>query len=108
MENLFPGGLGLMLWSEPLPICAGNLGLMDSFADNERVLQSFCLLLSTWPDPHPSFSCVPRFNERFKQAQAYEIMSQACEFYVQTFFDQFGHAPLLPHQFPLDYHDSIM
>ena len=106
MENLFPGSLGLVLWSEPLLIHAGDLGLMDSFTGNERVLRSFCLLLSTWPDPHLSFSCVPCFDERFKEAQVYEIMSQACKFYVQTFFDHFGRASLLPHQFPLDYHNT--
>ncbi|KAH0831330.1 hypothetical protein J3R83DRAFT_13979 [Lanmaoa asiatica] len=106
MHAIFPGSSGLVLWSEPLPSKAGDLGLTDSFADNVRVLRSLCVLLSTWLGAHPSFSYIPSFDGQFKQAQVYETMSRACEFYVQTFFDHFGHPPLLPHHFPLEYHEQ--
>ena len=102
---IFLGSAGFVLWTEPLPKAAGDLGLMDSWADNEQVLRHFCFLLASWPNAHLSFSCLPRFDPESKQAQAYEVMSRACTFYVQTFFDHFGRPPLLPHQFPLDYHD---
>ena len=95
LHTLFPGSAGLVLWSKSLPSRAGNLGLMDSFPDNECVLRSLCLLLSTWLNA-PSLSYL-HFNERNKEVHTYEIMSQACHFYVQTFFDHFGHPPLLPH-----------
>ena len=103
LHTLFPGSAGLVLWSESLPSCAGSLGLTDAFPDNERVLRSFCLLLSTWPNA-PSLSFL-HFGERNKQVHAYETMSRACHFYIQTFFDHFGRPPLLPHRFPLEYHD---
>ena len=104
LHSLFPGSAGLVLWSESLPSRAGDLGLTDSHPDNERVLRSFCLLLSTWPNSHPSFSYL-HWKEGSKDVQVYEVMSRACHFYVQTFFDHFGRPPLLPHRFPLEYHD---
>lgn len=81
IQMLFPGSSGLVLWSEPLPSYAGDLGLTNSFGH------------------------VLCFNEQSKQVQAYAMMSWACEFYAQTFFDYFGHPPLLPHRFPLEYHE---
>jgi len=104
LHALFPGSAGLVLWSEALPTRAGDLGLTDSFPDNEHVLGSFCLLLSTWPNAHPSFSSI-HLTEGPKHVQAYEVMSQACHFYIQTFYDHFGRPPLLPHHFPLEFHD---
>ncbi|KAN0086211.1 hypothetical protein V8E55_007345 [Tylopilus felleus] len=95
MHALFPGSLSLVLWSEALPSKPGDLRLMDSF----------CMLLSTWPDTHPLFSHLPAFSEQSKQVQAYEIMSRACTFYIQTFFDHFSRPPLLPHHFPFEYHE---
>ena len=103
MHAIFPGSSGLVLWSEALPSKPGDLGLTDSFSDNLHVLRSFCLLLSTWPGAHPSFTFIPTFSEQSKQVEAYEIMSQACNFYVQTFFDHFARPPLLPHRFPFEY-----
>ena len=103
MHAIFPGSSGLVLWSEALPSKPGDLGLTDSFANNVRVLRSLCVLLSTWPGAHPSFSCLPSFTGQSKQAQAFEIVSRACDFYVQTFFDHFGRPPLLPHHFPPEY-----
>jgi hypothetical protein len=103
MHAIFPGSSGLVLWSEALPSKPGNLRLTDSFTDNVRVLRSFCVLLSTWLGAHPSFSYIPSFSEESKQAEAYVIMSRACDFYVQTFFDHFGRPPLLPHHFPFKY-----
>ena len=104
LHAIFPGSAGLVLWSESLPSTPGDLGLTDSHSDNERVLRSFCLLLSTWPNAHPSFTYI-RLGEGSKHIQAYEVMSRACHFYVQTFFDHFSRPPLLPHRFPFDYHD---
>ena len=98
LHCLFPGSMGLMLWSESLPSRAGDLGLTDSHPDNEHVLCSFCLLLSTWPNSHPSFSYL-YWKEGFKDVQVYEVMSQACHFYIQTFFDHFGRPFLLPINF---------
>ena len=102
IHTLFPGSSGIVLWSEALPTRAGDLGLTDSFPDNKRVLRSFCLFLSTWPNPHPSIASFPLTEPT--RAQAYELASHACHFYVQTFFNHFGRPPLLPHQFPLEYH----
>lgn len=104
---MFPGSSGLVLWSEPLPTQAGDLGLTDSFPDNIRVLRTFCLLLSTWPNAHPSFSDLPSgdVGAQSKLVQFYEVTSRACQFYVQTFFDHFGRPPLLPHHFPFEYHE---
>ena len=100
LHAIFLGSLGLMLWSEPLPTSIGSLGFTDSFPDNVRILCSFCLFLSTWPNAYPSFSeTIPH-----KQCVQYEVLGRACHFYVQTFFDYFGHPPLLPHRFLLDYH----
>jgi hypothetical protein len=103
MHAIFPGSSGLVLWSEALLSKPGNLGLTDSFTNNVHVLRSFCVLLSTWPGAHPSFSYIPSFSEESKQAEAYVIVSRACDFYVQTFFDHFGRPPLLPHHFPFEY-----
>lgn len=106
--NIFPGSSGLVLWSEPLPTVAGDLGLTDCFHKNEHILRSFCLLLSTWPNAHPSFSYFSLNQQsQSRHVAAYEIMSRACHFYVQTFFDYFGRPPLLPHHFPLEYNESF-
>ena len=105
LHAIFLGSSGLVLWSEPLPSTTGDLRLTDSFPDNSRILHSFCLLLSAWPNTHPSFANIPFSVEQSAQLKTYEIMSHACEFYVQTFFDHFGHPPLLPHCFPLEYHE---
>ena len=104
-HSIFLGSAGLVLWSEPLPKAAGNLGLTDWWVDNDQVLRCFCFLLASWPNAHPSFLCIPRFDLESKRAQAHELMSRACTFYVQSFFDHFGRPPLLPHQFPFDYHN---
>ena len=56
LHAIFLGSSGLMLWSEPLPTSIGSLRFTDSFPDNIRILHSFCLFLSTWPNAHPSFS----------------------------------------------------
>ncbi|KAH0834936.1 hypothetical protein J3R83DRAFT_10626, partial [Lanmaoa asiatica] len=98
IHAIFRGSAGLVLWSEPLPKVAGDLGLTDAWANNESVLRSFCFLLASWPDAHPSFSYIPSLDPASKQAQAYEVMSRVCMFYVQTFFDHFGRPPLLPHR----------
>ena len=103
MHAIFPGSSGLVLWSEALPSKPGDLRLMDSFPDNLCVLRSFCLLLSMWPGAHPLFMFIPTFSKQSKQVEAYEIMSQACNFYVQMFFDHFAHPPLLPHCFTFKY-----
>ena len=105
---VFPGTAGLVMWKEPLPTKPGDLGFTDTFTNNTQVLRSFCMLLAAWPDAHPSFSAfasaVSVAKDR-KEAEAYEVMSRACLFYVQTFFDYFGRPPLLPHAFPLEYHE---
>ena len=103
IHTLFPGSSGLVLWLEALPTRAGDLSLTDSFPDNKCVLRTFCLFLSTWLNPHPSIASFPLTE--LTRAQAYELTSHACHFYVQTFFDHFSHLPLLPHQFPLEYHN---
>ncbi|KAN0074457.1 hypothetical protein V8E55_011869 [Tylopilus felleus] len=103
LHMLFTGSSGLVLWAEPLPSTGSDLGLTDSFPDNESVLRLFCLLLSTWLDVHPSFSYL-HLDKGSKHVQAYEIMSHTCLFYVQTFFNHFGRPPLIPHCFPLEYH----
>ncbi|KAF8123522.1 hypothetical protein EV363DRAFT_1179741, partial [Boletus edulis] len=107
---VFPGTAGLVMWSEPLPKKSGDLGLTDTFVDNKKpeVLRSFCLLLTAWPDAHPSFhefATAVRLHKDRKDTEVYEVMSQACFFYVQTFFDHFGRPPLLPHAFPLEYYE---
>ncbi|KAH0827363.1 hypothetical protein J3R83DRAFT_4008 [Lanmaoa asiatica] len=89
IHAIFRGSAGLVLWSEPLPKVAGDLGLTDAWANNESVLRSFCFLLASWLDAHPSFSHIPSLDLASKQAQAYEVMSRVCMFYVQTFFDHF-------------------
>ena len=39
-----------------------------------------------------------------RDVEAYEVMSQAALYYVQTFFDHFGRPSLLPHAFLFEYH----
>ena len=109
LECVFPATSGLLMWSEPLPLKSGDLGFSDSFANNMRVLQSFCLLISAWPGADPTFSSFPVAMQSDKNTwhvSAHEVSSRACLFYVQTFFDHFGRPPLVPHAFPFEYHQS--
>lgn len=110
LHALFPGSAGLVLWSEKLPSRPGDLGLTDSFPENKCVLGTFCLLLSTWPNAHPSLGSFQFIDWSYRNdgrmpIHVYDVVSRACRFYVQTFFDHFGRPPLLPHRFPLEYHE---
>ena len=107
LECIFPGTAGLMMWKEPLLTKQGDLGFTDMCPDNIGILQSFCLLLSTWPNTHPSFSSYSVSRHTSNNVAAYEILSRACLFYVQTFHDHFGRPLLVPHAYPFDYHHDL-
>lgn len=111
LECVFLATSGLLMWSEPLPSKSGDLGFSDLFADNMTVLRSFCNLISAWPSADPSFSSFPvtmQSNKNIWHVSAHEVLSRACLFYVQTFFDHFGRPPLVPHAFPFEYHQSLV
>ena len=103
-DGIFPTPCGQPFWRAPLPKSAGSLGLMDRLTDNSDTLQRLCVFLAGWPDA-PSSLNATAFGLSGDQLWLWEFeqASRVTMFYVETFYQHFGHAPLVPHQFPPEF-----
>ncbi|KIJ07374.1 hypothetical protein PAXINDRAFT_19429 [Paxillus involutus ATCC 200175] len=95
LYSIFPGESGLVMWQEDMPTT--EQGMWASPATAYPFLESWRKLLSAWPEA-PSRLCSPIVQESFSSVVQSEILSSACMFYVQTFFDLFGRPPIVTHR----------
>ncbi|KIJ08168.1 hypothetical protein PAXINDRAFT_18677 [Paxillus involutus ATCC 200175] len=98
LYSIFPGESGLVMWQEDMPTT--EQGMWASPATAYPFLESWRKLLSAWPEA-PSRLCSPIVQESFSSVVQSEILSSACMFYVQTFFDLFGRPPIVTHRVPM-------
>lgn len=104
-DAIFPAVAGILFWNSAVPQRPGSIGLTDAVQDDEDFLRRWCFILSAWPDVPSCLESTPYLataDER--RVWLHRQLSEACFFYVKTFYKYFGRPPLVPHRFPLDYH----
>ena len=99
-NGIFPTPCGQPFWCAPLFKSASSLGLMDYLTDNSNTLQCLSIFFMGWSDAPSSLNATP-FSLSGIQLQLWEFeqASRVTMVYVKTFYQHFGHAPLIPHQF---------
>lgn len=99
LYSIFPEEGGFVMWSSPLPQEDGGMWgrrIIDIFP----YVENFRKLLSSWEDVPPRLSA-PLDASTFNDTMYFQVMQQACNFYVQCFFDHFGRPPVVLHRFPV-------
>jgi hypothetical protein len=94
---VFPGESGLVMWEEDMPIT--EQGMWASPETAYPFVESWRMLLSSWPEA-PSRLQSPIEQKSFTSVVQSDILSSACMFYTQTFFDLFGRPPMVSHRVP--------
>ncbi|KAG1874422.1 hypothetical protein F4604DRAFT_1925300 [Suillus subluteus] len=98
LYSIFPEEGGFVMWSSSLPDDDSGLWgrrIIDAFP----YVDNFRKLLSCWEDSPPRLNA-PLDASAFDATTYFQVMQQACDFYVQCFFDHFGRPPVVPHRFP--------
>ncbi|KAI6005552.1 hypothetical protein EDD15DRAFT_2358694 [Pisolithus albus] len=100
LYSIFPGGYGLLMWSEPLPQEPRELGLCASSMEiTLPYWNSFFELLSVWPEAPPGLQHPAELDGSSGNSAFFEQAMSASLFYIQTAFDFLGRQPSLPRLF---------
>ncbi|KAI5986075.1 hypothetical protein F5J12DRAFT_701255, partial [Pisolithus orientalis] len=97
IQQIFPGDLELTMCAEPFPQQNQGLGASDFQLEQEYV-EKLWALLAVWPGC-PSDLAEP-IMPLASLSHVWAMEKKLAIFYVQLFFDTFGHLPLLPHLIP--------
>ena len=99
LYSIFPGESGLVMWSEPLPQDASDLGLCAAdMSIALPFLNKFRELLAAWPEAPHRLQFPAELDDKGNTA-VFELFTLAAQFYVQTAFDFLGRQPSLPRTF---------
>ncbi|KAI6118554.1 hypothetical protein EDD16DRAFT_1707347 [Pisolithus croceorrhizus] len=96
--QVFPGDLELTMCAEPFPSEDQGLGSSDPQSKCEYV-EKLWDLLAPWPG-FPSDLMAPLIPSA-SSAHVWVMEKKLAVFYVQSFFDNFGWPPILPHFIPV-------
>ena len=81
---------------EPFPTQNPRLVSLEP-QEKRAYVEKFCALLSSWPGfPSGLDSLTPSATS----ACVWAVEKQLARFYTQTFFDNFGRLPIVPHLIP--------
>jgi hypothetical protein len=97
LYSIFPGEGGLVMWQDIMPTQENGLWASPEVAF--PFIENWRVLLAMWPGC-PSQLTAPLHEDKFTAVTQFEILSSACTFYAQQFFDLFGRAPIVPHRVP--------
>ncbi|KAI5987204.1 hypothetical protein EDD15DRAFT_2199737 [Pisolithus albus] len=91
LYSIFPGGYGLLMWSEPLPQEPRELGLCASSMEIALLYwNSFFELLSVWPEALPGLQHPAELDGSSGNSAFFKQAMSALLFYIQTAFDFLG------------------
>ena len=95
--QVFPGDAELAMCMEPFPM--KNQGLVSQELEEKRCyVESFCILLSSWPE----FPMELQDSLMLLAVSTcvWVVEKNLAQFYMQAFFDNFSHPPIVPHLIP--------
>ncbi|KAH9855855.1 hypothetical protein C2E23DRAFT_866479 [Lenzites betulinus] len=93
LSDIFPDGGVYSVHA--LPTVHKDLG------SRTRSLEGFRRVLARWPRCPPSIHSAPPFDTHLKHDDIVAREKELVAFYVNTFFDNSGRAPIVPHRFPI-------
>jgi hypothetical protein len=93
LHSIFPSK-SLKVWNRDLP--QENNGLnTPSFNAALLYLKSFCKVLSAWEDFPKSLK--QPFDATRCEHNIWKEMKECCLFFIQSYFNNTGHPPVIPH-----------
>ncbi|KAI6003567.1 hypothetical protein EDC04DRAFT_2908195 [Pisolithus marmoratus] len=102
VHQIFPGDLELTMCTEPFP--GENRGLGSSDLQSKcEYMERLRSLLALWLGFPPDL--VEPLPPSALSACVWAVERKLAAFYVQCFFDNFGHLPILPRFIPVSSHD---
>lgn len=104
LSDIFPDGGVYSVHA--LPTVHKDLGVTAGLwaelpQSRTRSLEGFRRVLARWPRCPPSIHSAPPFDTHLKHDDIVAREKELVAFYVNTFFDNSGRAPIVPHRFPI-------
>ncbi|KAI5998952.1 hypothetical protein F5J12DRAFT_724715 [Pisolithus orientalis] len=92
VHQIFPGDLELIMFAKPFPVKDQGLASLEPQTKLEYV-ERFWMLLASWPGFLPDLGT--SLPSSASPAHVWAVEKWLALFYVQSFFNNFGHLPIV-------------